>query len=41
MNDDYQEYLQKYCEKHGISQEEAENHCIVQAYKEYLEEEKN
>ena len=38
MNDDYQEYLKKYCEKHGISPEEGEGHYIVRMYSEYCRE---
>ena len=34
MNEkDYEEYLRKYMQKHGISREEAEKHLIVMAYR--------
>lgn len=36
--DDYLEYLKKYAEKHGISEEEAEKHKTVQNAKKYYEE---
>lgn len=31
--DNYREYLQKYAKKHGISEEEAEQHVIVKEAK--------
>lgn len=31
--DNYREYLQKYAKKHGISEEEAEQHVIVKEVK--------
>lgn len=33
---EYDEYVRKYCTKHAISREEAEQHVIVKTYKECL-----
>ena len=35
---DYEEYLDKYCEKRKIPREEAEKHLIVREYKKQCEE---
>jgi hypothetical protein len=35
---DFEEYLEKYCQKHKISAAEAETHIIVQEYKKVCEE---
>ena len=41
MMDDFEEYVQKYAEKHGISVEEAKTHAIVKNVKKsYDEDEK-
>ena len=38
--DDYEEYLERYCFKHGISKEEAETHLTVKEVKQmYLNKE--
>ena len=38
MMSDYEEYVEKYCRKHGITKAEAEKHLIVQYYKLWKEE---
>ena len=35
-NEDFKEYVDKYCKKHGIEKEEAFRHIIVQEYFNYL-----
>lgn len=34
-----QEYIKRYATSRGISEEEAENHVVVRAYMEYVNEE--
>lgn len=36
--DKYEEYLKRYCTKHEISREEAEQHVIVKEYAKYLKD---
>lgn len=38
---DYEEYLDKYCEKRRISRVEAERHYLVNEYKRVCEEREN
>ena len=38
MNEKLKLFLKKYCEKHGISEETALTHLVVQEYKKELEE---
>lgn len=36
---DFEDYLQSYCKKHGVSKEDAMEHKIVQVvYEDYLED---
>lgn len=35
---DYEEYLDKYCQSHGLLHEEAMSHAIVKEYKKMCEE---
>lgn len=35
---DYEEYLDRYCRTYRVSRAEAEQHKLVQQYKEYCEE---
>lgn len=35
---DYEEYLDRYCRTYRVSRAEAEQHKLVQNYKEYCEE---
>lgn len=37
--DKFDEYVKKFAEKRGITEEEALKHKVVQIYKEYLKEE--
>lgn len=37
-NNKLDEYLRRYCEKHEISREEAEQHVIVKEYAKYLKD---
>lgn len=41
INTDFEEYLEKYCRKHGISKEEAKKHWIVEEYRRWKEAEEN
>ena len=34
----FEEYLEKYCKKHGYSKEEAEKHVLVKNVKQYYED---
>ena len=41
MNEKVERFVKKYCEKHGISEEEAKKHLIVKQYQKMLEEQAN
>ena len=34
----FEEYLEKYCRKHGYSKEEAEKHALINEVKQYYED---
>lgn len=38
INTDFEEYVEKYCRKHGISKEEAKTHYLVKEYQKWKEE---
>ena len=38
MNEKVKRFVKKYCEKHGISEEEAMKHLVVKEYQKSLEE---
>lgn len=38
MNEKVERFVKKYCEKHGISEEEAMEHLVVKEYRRMLEE---
>lgn len=38
MDEDYERYLEKYCNKHKISKEEAEKHELLQEVKKHYEQ---
>ena len=39
MNEKVKRFVQKYCEKHGISEEEALKHIVVREYAKEIEDE--
>lgn len=39
--EDYNQFVEKYCIKHGVSKEEAETHQLVKEMKHYYEQNDN